>query len=254
MNLSVVVLTKNEEANLGQCLKGLGFAEEIIVIDDYSKDKTEEVARRYAAKVFKRHLGESFAAQRNFGLEKASGRWVLFVDPDERVGPNLGQEILEAVKKIDTVGYYLVRRERLFGKFLKYGEFSSRGGFGNTRLLRLGRKGAGVWKRRVHEYWDLRGKNRQLKNPLLHYPHPTLKEFLNHINFFSSLHAQAIVEEGKRPTLIKIVVWPWGKFVYNMVFRLGFLDGMEGFVVGILMSFNSFLAWSKAWLNQRRAY
>jgi hypothetical protein len=87
----------------------------------------------------------------------------------------------------------------------------------------------------------------------LHYSHPTVKEFVKDINYFSTLHAKANREEGKIPSLAKIVIWPLGKFIYNMVFRLGFLDGMQGFIVGILMSFSSFLAWSKAWINQRRA-
>lgn len=254
MNLSVVVLSKNEEANIERCLKAVEFADEIIVVDDYSNDKTAEIAERYGAKVFKRHLEYNFAEQRNFGLDKASGRWVLFVDADERVGPELGKEIIDSVKHIDSVGYFVVRRDRLFGKFLRFGEFSSSGAFGNSKILRLGRKGAGRWRRLVHEYWDIRGKCKDLHTPLLHYPHPTLREFIKNINYFSTLHARALREEGKRPSLAKIVIWPLGKFVYNVVFRLGFLDGIEGFVVAILMSFNSFLAWSKAWINQRRTY
>ena len=254
MNLSVVILTKNEEANIEECLNGVEFADEIIVVDDYSLDKTAEIAKRHGAKVLKRHLEDNFAQQRNFGLDEASGRWVLFVDADERVGPKLGKEITDGVKQIDTVGYFIVRRDRLFGKFLRFGEFSSSGAFGNTKLLRLGRKGAGRWRRQVHEYWDIRGKCQDLHTLLLHYPHPTLREFIEDINYFSTLHARAIREEGKRPSLAKIVIWPLGKFVYNEVLRLGFLDGIEGFIVAILMSFNSFLAWSKAWVNQRRSY
>jgi len=252
MNLSAVVLTKNEEANIEECLRSVAFAEEIIVIDDYSDDRTVEIAEKQGARVFKRHLGDNFAAQRNIGLEKASARWVLFVDADERVEPKLGKEIIDGVKRIDTVGYFIVRRDSFFGKFLRFGEFSSGGAFGNAKILRLGRKGAGRWKRSVHEYWDIRGKCRAFSTSLLHYPHPTLWEFIKDINYFSTLHATALKEEGKRPSVAKIVIWPVGKFVYNMIFRLGFLDGLEGFIVAILMSFNSFLAWSKAWINQRQ--
>jgi glycosyltransferase involved in cell wall biosynthesis len=250
--LSAVVLTKNEEANLKECLNCLRFADEVIIVDDYSQDKTLEIARRHGAKVFRRRLGEDFSEQRNYGLERASGRWVLFVDADERVDANLQKEILSAVKRIETVGYYIVRKDRIFGRFLRFGEFFPRGGFGNARLLRLARKGAGRWKRAVHEYWDISGKCRSLKSPLFHYPHPTLREFVSEINLFSTIHAKEILREGKKPSLAKVLIWPLGKFLYNMVLRLGFLDGMRGFVVAIVMSFHSFLAWSKAWIKQGR--
>jgi hypothetical protein len=121
-----------------------------------------------------------------------------------------------------------------------------------AKVLRLGRKGAGKWKRAVHEYWDISGRCKSLRQELLHHPHPTLREFIKDINFFSSLHANAIGAEGKKASLIKIVIWPMGKFIYNMLPRFGFLDGMPGFIVALMMSFNSFLAWSKAWINQKR--
>ena len=253
INLSAVILAKNEEENLAECLRRLGFVDEIVVIDDYSHDKTIKVARSFGAKVFKKHLEDDFAAQRNFGLERASGRWVLFVDADERVGPELKEEIIQGIKKVDTVGYYLLRRDQIFSKTLRFGELSFCGAFGSAKILRLGRKGAGIWRRRVHEYWEIMGKKGDFRSPLIHHPHPTLREFVGSINYFSSLHARAIREEGKKPTLFKIIFWPPGKFVYNMCFRLGFLDGMEGFIVALFMSFNSFLAWSKAWINQGRS-
>ena len=124
INLSAVILAKNEEENLAECLRRLGFVDEIVVIDDYSHDKTIKVARSFGAKVFKKHLEDDFAAQRNFGLERASGRWVLFVDADERVGPELKEEIIQGIKKVDTVGYYLLRRDQIFSKTLRFGEFS----------------------------------------------------------------------------------------------------------------------------------
>ncbi|OGM01875.1 hypothetical protein A2115_00290 [Candidatus Woesebacteria bacterium GWA1_41_8] len=251
MNLSAVILTKNEEQNIQACLEALDFVDEKVVIDDFSNDKTLDIAQRLGARVFKKHLNGDFARQRNYGLEKANGRWALFVDADERVIAGLKEEILRAIRNINVVGYRVIRRDFMFGKGLKYGEFTKRGPFGNASILRLGRKGAGSWTRRVHEYWDIRGRVKNLKAPLFHYPHPTLKEFIESINYFSSLHAKTLVAEGKRPNLLKVVVWPVGKFIYNMVFRLGFLDGAEGFVVAFIMSFNSFLGWAKAWINQK---
>jgi hypothetical protein len=115
----------------------------------------------------------------------------------------------------------------------------------------LARKDAGKWKRKVHEYWEVRGPIGSLKNPLRHYPHPTLREFIADINWQSSLHAEANLKEGKKANVVKIVLYPLAHFVRNWKFRLGFLDGMEGFVVALVMSFHSFLAWSKLWIRQR---
>ena len=248
MNISAVILTKNEEKNIGECIHGLTFCEEIVVIDDYSSDKTVEIARGLRAKVFQRSLDGNFAAQRNFGLEKAANKWVLFIDADERVSKGLKDEIEKEVSVLNNpyLGYFVKRDDYIFGKKLNYGETAS------VRLLRLARKSAGKWARDVHEVWDVRGKTKILKNSLWHYPHQTLREFIKDINFQSDLHAEANYKEGKSSNLAKIVIWPKGKFFYNYLFKLGFLDGTEGFVLALIMSFHSFLSWSKLWIIQRK--
>ena len=129
-----------------------------------------------------------FAKERNELLKKVESDWVFFVDSDEVISPVLRQEINQAVSN-STNGYYVTRRDFLFGKELKHGEFSRAGWFGNAKILRLGRKNAGKWKRSVHEYWDIKGKVGTLKNPLFHYPHPDLRSFIKNINYFSTLHA-----------------------------------------------------------------
>jgi hypothetical protein len=133
----------------------------------------------------------------------------------------------------------------LFGRELKHGEYSTSGAFGNARIMRLAKKTAGRWVRPVHEVWKVKGKTGILKNPLNHYPHPTLMKFISNINYFSTIHARALKDEGKSSSLVKVIVWPPGKFVYNYFFRLGFLDGMQGFIAALMMSFHSFLSWSK---------
>lgn len=192
-----------------------------------------------------------FAKEKNELLKKSSAEWVMFVDPDEVVTPELKKEISHAIRNRAVNGYYLLRRDFLFGKELKHGEFSGYGWFGNTKLMRLARRDAGKWARSVHELWNVEGQTAILKNPLLHYPHPTLHKFIGNINYFSGLHALALKKDGKRSSFLKIIVWPPGKFVYNYIFRLGFLDGMVGFVAALIMSLHSFLAWSKLWLLQR---
>lgn len=186
-----------------------------------------------------------FAKERNELLKRSKADWVFFVDPDEVITPELKTEALEAIKKPGFNGFYVTRQDVIFGKKLVHGEFSTRGSFGTARILRLARKNRGLWERAVHETWKVKGNLGQLENPLLHYPHPTLRKFISNVDYFSTLHAKALREEGKVSNLLKIVVWPPGKFCYNYILRLGFLDGMEGFMVALMMSFHSFLSWSK---------
>lgn len=252
MAISAVILTKNEEKNIGECLETLRWCDEVIVIDDNSTDKTVEIAKKMGAKVFARSLDNDFASQRNFALRQAlhqngtgqvRGEWVLFVDADERVPAQLRAEIKSTINhKPSTInGYFLKREDKIWGRTLKHGETAG------VRLLRLGRKGAGEWRRAVDEVWEIRGETATLENPLIHYPHQTLTEFLGSINFHSTLNARAFYDEGKRTTFFD---WfkPPVKFIQNWIFRLGFLDGMPGFIVALLMSFHSFLVRSKLYL------
>lgn len=247
MILSAVVITKDEENNIRDCLNTLSFCDEIVVVDDYSHDNTIKIAKKFGAQIFQRRLNSDFAAQRNFGLKRAKGDWVLFVDADERVSKDLAREIVQVINDptLNYAGYYLKRVDYMWGRQLRHGEI------GAVRLHRLGRSNAGVWKRRVHEEWSFAGRTYLLKNPLLHYSHPTLSEFINHVNNFSTLHAKANLEEGKGSSLAKVIIWPTGKFVYNYIARGGFLDGLAGFIFSVIMSFNSFLAWNKLWFYQK---
>lgn len=245
--ISSVVLTKNEESEIQACLKSIKWCDEMIVIDDYSTDRTREIARAMGAKVFLHKLGDNFATQRNFGLDKAKGEWVFFVDADERVSASLRSEIISQILKNSLNCGFFLKRKDFFGKrWLKYGETAS------VRLLRLGRKGTGKWQRPVHEFWEVRGEVRELKSPLFHYPHQTIESFLERVNFYSTLHTQALFKEGERPSLWRIILKPGVKFCQNWFFRIGFLDGMPGLTVAVMMSFHSFLAQAKLYLKWKK--
>jgi glycosyltransferase involved in cell wall biosynthesis len=237
--ISAVVLAKDEEKNLTDCLESVKWCDEIVLIDDDSVDKTIEIAKKFNAKVFTRSLNNNFAQERNFGLQKAKGEWIFFVDADERVSPELKKEIIEVIKKPNIDGFFLKRQDFFAGKALKYGETA------NVRLLRLAKKGKGDWQREVHEIWGIKGEIGELKNPLLHYSHQTIPEFLEHINFHSTIHAQVLKKEGVEPSLFQIIFYPKAKFIQNYIFRLGFLDGTPGIIVALMMSFHSFLARAK---------
>jgi glycosyltransferase involved in cell wall biosynthesis len=251
--LSVVVLAKNEEGDIGECLKTLIWADEILVINDESTDNTVSIIENLKSKnendkdkirIFTRNLNGDFSKQRNFGLEKSKGEWVLFVDADERVSSELKSEIQSIIhhSPLTINGYSLKREDHLFGKTLKHGEN------GSVRLLRLGKREAGKWEGKVHETWNIKGKTEELDNPLEHYPHQTISAFLEKINDYSTLRAEELYEQGIKTNLFLILAYTKGKFLQDYFLKLGFLDGMPGLIVALLMSFHSFLVRSKLYL------
>jgi glycosyltransferase involved in cell wall biosynthesis len=242
--VSAVVLTKNEEKNIKDCLDSISWCDETIVLDDNSTDKTAEIAKKMGAKVFTRALEDDFATQRNYGLEKAKGEWVLFVDADERVNSALWYEIMAITNdpRNEFSGLYIKRQDTMWGKKLEYGET------GNIKLLRLAKKDAGKWIGKVHETWRVKGKTFTLKNSLTHYPHQTIKEFLQEINYYTSLRAEELFKKKTKVYWWSIVLYPKAKFVLNYFIKRGILDGLAGLVVALLMSFHSFLVRGKLWL------
>lgn len=280
--ISAVVLSHNDCLNIERTLQSLIWCDEIIVVDDFSSDKTLETVHKVCKdikfvpyKVFQRTLNDDFSAQRNFGLAKATGEWVLFVDSDEVVSKNLANEIKQVTSTSSSRvppltrdvaispdcgacpernegstsprndklnGYYIKRQDFLFGKWLRYGETAG------TKLLRLAKKDAGTWVRPVHEVWNIKGPTGVLKHPLLHFPHPNVAQFLSKINHYSTLNAQYFYKTNAPSHAWQILVYPKAKFFLNYIIRLGFLDGTQGFIFAILMSFHSFLTRGKLWL------
>ena len=262
--LSAVVLTKNEEKNIERCLKSLDFVDEIVVVDDYSSDRTLSLIKNEKIKIkndnsklkiFKRSLNGDFAAQRNFGLEKASGEWVLFLDADEEVSDELKEEIKEVIRyasleRDDLVGFYIKRRDYFWGREVRFGEVLK---VRRKGILRLIKKGFGKWRGKVHEKLEignLKLEVGKLKNFINHYPHSTIKEFLHEVNLYSSLRANELFEQGKKTNILEIIFYPLLKFILNYFIYLGFLDGPTGFVYAFMMSFHSFLVRGKLYIKQ----
>lgn len=242
--ITAIVLAKDEEKNIGACLDSLTWCDEVIVIDDESTDKTIEIAKKKNVRVITHAMQGNFAAQRNFGLSKAKGEWVLFVDADERVSSPLWYEIMAQTNESnsDISGYYMHRQDTMWGQVLKYGET------GTIKLLRLARKHAGQWEGKVHETWKVTGKLSVLKNQLDHYPHETVEDFLKEINFYTDLRANDLFERKVKAYWWSPVIYPIAKFKLNYFLRRGFQDGLPGFVFAMLMSFHSFMVRAKLWL------
>ncbi len=241
--ISVVIITKNEEKNISACLSTVSWCDEIIVVDDNSIDKTIDLAKKTKAKVIMHPLNNDFSAQRNYGLSLAKGEWVLFVDADERVSSALWYEIMLVTNNSinSYTGFYLRRIDFMFGKKLKFGET------GRAKFVRLVRKDTGRWIGKVHEEWKAQGQTSTLKNPLQHYPHSSVKNFIREVNQYTDIRALELYNKKVSVHLWAIILFPCVKFLHNYVFRLGFLDGLPGLVFALIMSFHSFLVRGKVW-------
>jgi glycosyltransferase involved in cell wall biosynthesis len=262
--ISCIVLTKNNGLTIARTLQSLSWCDEIICIDDFSGDNTALIAKKQKAHVFQRYLNDDFAQQRNFGMKKAHGQWILFVDSDEIVSETLQKEILQKISnsychsresgnlslkywipaqgRNDINGFYIKRTDVFLGRGLRYGETA------NVRLLRLARKDAGKWIRPIHEFWDVKGRMETLTNPLVHTAHQNVAQFIADINRYTSINAQYLYKNGERSDVFAIIAYPTGKFIQNYFVRLGFLDGTAGFIMAVMMSFHSFLTRAKLYV------
>ena len=263
MTLSVVIITYNEEANLGrtlQSVKPLVLAEgelsqnEIIVVDCGSTDQTLEIAKSFGAKVFV-ETWKGFAGQKNSALEKATGEWILALDADEEVSESLAQEIRTAIEQQNLRaelapgrpefldGFFLPRKNFFLQRWIKHG------GFWPDPKLRLFRRGKGCFELRlVHEDISIEGRTGVLKNPLLHHSYPTLSDYLDHMNRYSSLGAEmAIANRHHGFSLLNIILRPAMTFLYNYFLRLGFLDGREGLLLHLYHAVYVSWKYAKAW-------
>ncbi len=242
--ISAVILTHNEEKNISKCVLALKWCDEVLVIDDQSTDNTVAIAKKSGAKIYVRALSNNFSAQRNFGLQKAKGDWVLFVDADELVTSALWFEIMQHTNNPSEnyKGFLLKRQDIIWNSLLKHGET------GNIKFLRLAKKNAGEWVGAVHETWDVKGDTLVLNNPLMHRPHITIKKFIREINFYTNIRAKELFDKRTKTYWPFIVLYPIGKFIQNYIVKQGFRDGTAGLVLAMMMSFHSFLVRSKLWL------
>jgi glycosyltransferase involved in cell wall biosynthesis len=232
-SLTIVVLNRNQSRHLRRLLPTLTFAP-VLVLDDESTDKSLDVAKKFKAKFLKHALARDFATQRNYALSRIRTEWVLFVDADERVPKRLALEILEVISKPDALdGYQIERKDIFMGKTLLHGET------GRIALTRLGRKKSGVWKRPVHEYWDIPQTGR-LVNYLLHYSHRDIATMAQKLYGYASREADYRIDEQQLWRL-REMFYPVGKFFYTFFWQKGFLDGIPGFFMAFMMAYHSLM-------------
>ncbi len=243
MKLSVTVITLNEEEHLSKCLESVkDLADEIIVVDSGSTDRTVHIAKEFGAAIFERKF-DNYANQKNFAAEKASGEWILSIDADEELSPELQNETRAVLNNhlSTAVAFSIPRKNIIFGKFIKYTRWQPE----LDRHVWLWKKGAGEWRGEVHEELEIKGKVGKLKNPKIHNQYETVSEFLEMMNKYSNL-------ETKRKFSYLRFFWdPIYNFLVRYFYRLGFLDGWRGFVLSYLMAIYQLEVWIKVWEKQK---
>ncbi len=244
VNLSVCILTRNEEAHIAACMESASFAQEFIVVDDGSTDKTVEIAKVMGGgrtKVFFRGLEGDFGAQKTFAIEQATCDWVFLLDADERVTPELASEIQEIVRQDKQDACYDLRRScKFFSKNLKYGTFRS------SRIVRLAPRQGFTVEGRVHESCVSIYPTKKLNGWLEHLVFKDWENYIHKINQYSSIAAKQYFEAGKSSHFFTDIVFrPFWAFLKVYIFNLGFLDGKEGFVFSFGHSFYTMLKYVK---------
>jgi len=264
MNLSVVIITFNEEANIGRTLASVqplvaDGKGEIIIVDSGSTDRTVEIAKSFGAKVFVEEW-KGYAAQKNSAIDKAAGDWILSLDADEEISDVAREFVLLVLSGAHDVlnhstGFWFSRRNQFLGRWIRHG------GFYPDAKMRMFRRGAGRFEdRSVHEdvkleegqhaydatsHYDLGGRF-----DIIHHSYPTLSDYIDHMNRYSSLGAEMVAakQNGKvRFSVINIVLRPLATFMYNYFFRLGFLDGREGLLLHLYHAVYVSWKYAKAW-------
>jgi glycosyltransferase involved in cell wall biosynthesis len=257
MTISVAIVAMDEEANIGRTLASVRWADEIVLVDSGSKDRTCEIAREHGARVVVEPW-RGYVAQKQYAIELCTKDWVLLLDADEEISPGLADEIRAAINDSAISDPSAVSGYRLPRKNLFLGRWMRRGGFYPDPKLRLFRRGQGfVTGHDPHDRCELKPdvpqRTRQFKNAMVHYTYPTLTLYIGHMNRYSSLGAELAVAKGHRSfSFIDIVVRPLATFTYNYFFRLGFLDGREGLLLHLYHAVYVSWKYSKAWELSRK--
>ena len=240
--ITALVPTFNEEENLRDCLASLRWADEIFVVDSFSQDRTLEIAREFSARVIQHEYVNS-AAQKNWAIPQASHPWVLLVEADERVTPELREEIREILEKAPRADGYWIRRANHF-----LGRRMNHCGWETDKVIRLFRRDRGRYQEReVHAEIDLPGPLPVLGNPLLHYSFRSFRQYWRKMQLYTDWGARQARKEGRRAGWFSIALRPPLRFFKMYFLRLGFLDGIHGLVLCMLAAFSVFLKYAKLW-------
>jgi len=238
--ISAALITRNESANISDAIKSLSFADQIVVVDTGSIDDTVEIAGKLGAEVHNVEF-EGFGKTKNKALDYCREDWVLFIDADERVTPELAEKIIKAANNESAAAGFLINRLTYFlGKPVRHS-----GWFPDYILRFFKRENGRFSSNLVHECVQVKGPISKLEGLLLHYSYGSLEQYLDKLNEYSSLSAKEMFERGKKSNFLDPVFRPILTFLKMFVFKAGFLDGMNGLILAILSSYHVFVKYAK---------
>lgn len=249
--ISVVIISFNEEKNIERCLKSvIGVADEIVVIDSFSKDKTKEICLSFGAK-FVEHPFEGHIQQKNWAITQASHPWVLSLDADEALDDELKKSIQEAKKSGDKHGYYMNRLTNYCGHWVRFC------GWYPDRKLRLWDSTKGKWTGiNPHDKYEMFNGDSVtgwLKGNILHYSYYSIDDHYKQVEYFTTIASKEYFANGKKAPVYKLFLNPLAKFIDHFFLKLGFLDGISGYRISRISAYATYLKYKKLrflWKNQ----
>lgn len=246
--ISCIVIAKNEEKMIEGCLTTLRFCDEIVVIDNNSTDNTVKIAQKYTDKIFENKTA-GFSGLRNFGKEKATHDWILYVDADERVEENLKKEIIDAEKNSGIYAYAVPRKNIMFGKWVRHG------GWYPDYQVRLFQKDKLIeWHGELHERPKVNGETGYLKNDIVHYTHRSISETLEKKLEWSSIEAGERLKANHPkitwPRILKVMT---SEFINRYIIKSGWRDGTVGLITALDEAFSLFVIYTRLWEMQNKS-
>lgn len=242
--ISVCITAGNEEQNIRRCLESVKWADEIIVIDSFSTDRTVEISREFTDLVFK-HKWLGYIGQKNLIKDLASHPWILFIDADEEMSCELREEILnefEIGANINVAGYEFPRMVKYLGRWIKHGDWYPDY---KMRLFRKDKAQCGGIE--PHDRTTVDGIVKRLKSPLYHYTYDDITDQISTINRYSTIGSNELMEENKNFLLSDIIFRPFWGFFRSYVLKRGFMDGLPGLIIAINIAYGVFLKYAKLW-------
>ncbi|HDL18857.1 MAG TPA: glycosyltransferase family 2 protein [Bacteroidetes bacterium] len=243
--VSVLIITLNEEKNIRRCLESVKWADEMILIDAQSSDRTVEIAREYTDKIFIRKW-EGFGGAKNFANRQASSDWLFWIDADEEVSPALAEEIKQTLDDPQADGYFVPRLANFLGRWIKHS-----GWYPGYILRPVRRELAKFSDLQVHEGLIAPPKSAKLKNPLFHYTDPSIRHYFEKLNNYTSLAAMDLQKRGKQFRISDLIIRPLHIIVKMYILRCGFLDGFQGFLLALFSGVYVFVKYAKLWEIQK---
>jgi glycosyltransferase involved in cell wall biosynthesis len=239
--ISGCVITYNEEHKIRHCLESLSFCDDIVVVDSFSTDRTIEICREYTARIH-RNKFEGYIAQKNFALGKTKHQWVLSLDADERLSPQLREEIVrESGKGFGACSGYVMKRHAYYlGKWINHC-----GWYPDHKLRLFNKKDGRFGGLEPHDTFITKGRVRKLNGEIYHFPWASLSEQLRTIDRYSSVKAANISACSTATAVALLIFTPLVKFLETYVIKRGFLDGLRGLLICLLSSFSKFLTYAK---------